>query len=67
MKGIPQKNLLGGIPLTRVLKGLSVHKSSPTDGRLPDTTRYVLQWLPCHTPGVIESALGLVGPTSVFL
>ena len=25
-----------------------------------------LQWLPCQAPGVIESALGLVGPVSVY-
>ena len=26
----------------------------------------VLQWLPCQTPGVIVSVLGLVGPVSVY-
>ena len=26
----------------------------------------VLQWLPCQAPGVIGSALGLVGPVSVY-
>ena len=25
-----------------------------------------LQWLPCQAPGVIGSALGLVGPVSVY-
>ena len=27
--------------------------------------KLVLQWLPCQAPGVIGSALGLVGPVSV--
>ena len=29
------------------------------------TQKLALQWLPCQTPGVIGSALGLVGPVSV--
>ena len=27
---------------------------------------WALQWLPCQAPGVIGSALGLVGPVSVY-
>ena len=27
---------------------------------------HTLQWLPCQVPGVIGSALGLVGPVSVY-
>ena len=30
------------------------------------TQKLALQWLPCQTPGVIGSALGLVGPVSVY-
>ena len=28
--------------------------------------KMALQWLPCQAPGVIGSALGLVGPVSVY-
>ena len=28
--------------------------------------KLALQWLPCQVPGVIGSALGLVGPVSVY-
>ena len=28
--------------------------------------KMALQWLPCQTPGIIGSALGLVGPVSVY-
>ena len=30
------------------------------------TEKLALQWLPCQAPGVIGSALGLVGPVSVY-
>ena len=33
---------------------------------IPVTSKLALQWLPCQAPGVIGSALGLVGPVSVF-
>ena len=32
---------------------------------IPVTSKLALQWLPCQAPGVIGSALGLVGPVSV--
>ena len=28
--------------------------------------KLALQWLPCQAPGVVGSALGLVGPVSVY-
>ena len=31
-----------------------------------DFKKMVLQWLPCQPPGVLGSALGLVGPVSVY-
>ena len=31
-----------------------------------DFKKLALQWLPCQAPGVIGSALGLVGPVSVY-
>ena len=33
---------------------------------IPVTQKLTLQWLPCQAPGVIGSALGLVGPVSVY-
>ena len=30
------------------------------------TEKMVLRWLPCQAPGVLGSALGLVGPVSVY-
>ena len=33
---------------------------------IPVTSKLALQWLPCQGPGVIGSALGLVGPVSVY-
>ena len=30
------------------------------------TYKLAVQWLPCQAPGVIGSALGLVGPVSVY-
>ena len=33
---------------------------------IPVTPKLALQWLPCQAPGVIGSALGLVGPVSVY-
>ena len=30
------------------------------------TEKLALRWLPCQAPGVIGSALGLVGPVSVY-
>ena len=32
----------------------------------PVTQKLALQWLPCQAPGVTGSALGLVGPVSVY-
>ena len=31
-----------------------------------DLKKMALQWLPCQAPGLVESALGLVGPLSVY-
>ena len=33
---------------------------------IPVTSKLALQWLPCQSPGVIGSVLGLVGPVSVY-
>ena len=33
---------------------------------IPVTSKLALQWLPCQAPGVIGSALGLVGTVSVY-
>ena len=33
---------------------------------IPVTSKSALQWLPCQAPGMIGSALGLVGPVSVY-
>ena len=33
---------------------------------IPVTVHLVLQWLPSHAPGILGSAPGLVGPTSVY-
>ena len=33
---------------------------------IPVTSNLALQWLPCQASGVIRSALGLVGPVSVY-
>ena len=33
---------------------------------IPVTSKLALQWLPCQAPGVTGSALGLVGPVSVY-
>ena len=33
---------------------------------IPVTQKLALQWLPCQAPGVLGSALGLVGPVSVY-
>ena len=33
---------------------------------IPVTQKLALQWLSCHAPGGIGSALGLVGPVSVY-
>ena len=33
---------------------------------IPVTKKLALQWLPCQAPGVIGSALELVGPVSVY-
>ena len=33
---------------------------------IPVTSKFALQWPPCQAPGVIGSALGLVGPVSVY-
>ena len=35
-------------------------------GAIPVTPALVLWWLPCQVPGLIESALELVGPVSVY-
>ena len=36
------------------------------DNNTPVTSKLALQWLPCQAPGIIGSALGLVGPVSVY-
>ena len=33
---------------------------------IPVTSKLALQWLPCQAPGVVGSALGLVGQVSVY-
>ena len=33
---------------------------------IPVISKLALQWLPCQAPGIIGSALGLVGPVSVY-
>ena len=33
---------------------------------IPVTYKLALQWLPCLAPGVLGSALGLVGPVPVY-
>ena len=33
---------------------------------IPVTQKLAFQWLPCQAPGVMGSALGLVGPVSVY-
>ena len=33
---------------------------------IPVTSKLALQWLPCQAPGIIGSALGLVGPVPVY-
>ena len=33
---------------------------------IPVTSKLALQWLPCQAPGIIVSALGLVGPVSAY-
>ena len=33
---------------------------------IPVTEKLALQWLPCQAPGIIGSALGLVGPVSAY-
>ena len=33
---------------------------------IPVTLKLALQWLPCQAPGVLGSALGLVGPVSAY-
>ena len=33
---------------------------------IPVTSKLTPQWLPCHASGIIGSALGLVGPMSVY-
>ena len=33
---------------------------------IPVTSKFALQWLLCRAPGIIGSALGLVGPVSVY-
>ena len=49
-----------------------IRGSNPAcDGIFPDriipvTSKLALQWLPCQAPGIIGSALGLVGPVSVY-
>ena len=39
---------------------------SGVESYIPVTSKLALQWLPCQAPGVIGSALGLVGPVSVY-
>ena len=38
----------------------------PKTKQKPATYKLALQWLPCKAPGVIGSALELVGPVSVY-
>ena len=39
---------------------------SPSSHTSDFRKKMALQWLPCQAPGVIGSALGLVGPVSVY-
>ena len=55
------------LPRERKIRG----SNSACDGIYPCrvisvTQKLALQWIPCQTPGVIGSALGLVGPVSVY-
>ena len=49
-----------------------IRDSNPTSARIfpgrviPVTSELALWWLPCQAPGITGSALGLVGPVSVY-
>ena len=54
-------------------RGRQIRGSIPACGEfflggrvIPVTSRLVLEWPHCQAPGVIGSALGLVGPVSVY-
>ena len=57
-----------------VVKGAALIVADPGfDSRLcrdfsgsSQTSDLALQWLPCQEPGIIRSALGVVGPVSVY-
>ena len=54
-------------PRERKIRGLNPACDGIFPGRvIPVTYKLALQWLPCQAPGVIGSALGLVGPVSVY-
>ena len=54
-------------PQKRKIQGLNPAWAGFFRGRvIPVTLKLALQWLPCQAPGVIGSALGLVGPVSVY-
>ena len=43
-----------------------LRRDFPWSSYTSDFKKMALQWLPCQAPGVIGSALGLVGPVSVY-
>ena len=54
-------------PRERKIRGSNPACDGIFPGRvIPVTQKLALQWLPCQTPGIIGSALGLVDPVSVY-
>ena len=67
------KDRLVGLAVRRPARERKIPGSNPAcagiffRGRvIPVTQKLALQWLPCQAPGVIGSALALVGPVSVY-
>ena len=65
-------NLLVGLVVRRPPRERKIPGSNPDCAGffrsrvIPVTLKSALQWLPCQAPGVLGSALGLVGPVSVY-
>ena len=63
---------LVGLVVRRPPRERKIPGSNPACARIfrgrviPVTQKLALQWLPCQAPGVIGSALGLVGLVSVY-
>ena len=68
----PPRDRLVGLVVRRPPRARKIPGSNPAcagifGGRvIPVTKKLALHWLPCQAPGVIGSALGLVGPVSVY-